>query len=57
VEVDRRLLEADDIPGILTPEQGCAPGVVGIERSVVMLSDGVGGVDQDASRTVFARST
>ncbi|MBA2381066.1 MAG: helix-turn-helix transcriptional regulator, partial [Chloroflexi bacterium] len=33
------------------------PGVVGNERSVVMLSDGVGGVGQDASRTVFARST
>ena len=33
------------------------PGVVGIERSVVMLSDWVGGVGQDASKTVFARST
>jgi hypothetical protein len=27
------------------------------ERSVVILGDGVGGVAQDASRTVFARST
>ena len=34
-----------------------APGVVGNERAVVILSNGVGGVGQDASRTVFARST
>ncbi len=32
-------------------------GVVGNEHAVVILSDGVGGVGQDASRTVFAPST
>ncbi len=37
---------------------GAVPrGVVDFERSVVILSDGVDGVGQDASRTVFARST
>ena len=34
-----------------------APGVVGNERSVVIPATGVAGVAQDASRTVFARST
>jgi hypothetical protein len=34
-----------------------APGVVGNERAVVMLSDGVEGVGQDASRRLLARST
>ena len=33
------------------------PGVVGNERAVVILSGGVSGLDQDASRAVFARST
>ena len=32
-------------------------GVVGNERSVVMLSDGVRGVDQDANSRLSARST
>ena len=37
--------------------EAVAPGAVGNERAIVILSDGLGGVAQDASRTVFARST
>ncbi len=38
-------------------EPAVAPGVVGIEPAIVILSDGIEGVDQDASSRLFARST
>ncbi len=41
----------------LALEPAMPRGVVGNEHAVVILSDGVGGVGQDASRTVFAPST
>ncbi len=47
----------DNAPPICCRLAAVPRGVVGNERCVVILSDGVEGVGQDASRTVFARST